>query len=242
MYDVVIIGGSLSGMIAAVELSKKYKVCIVDINQEIGFPTNFPGLIKNISLIEELFESKEQSKLYLMENDNGWGFRSEWLMKYLTHSAAKQGVEILNRTKVTDVFFDSCLNLDLIGGGPKNKIIKTKTIIDESYKIEAGPGKINHVIPISNKNIINNKIQIKKFFVGTALSNDDFQNLQYDLIIRRQDDLTELWFEIEPREEPKNGWIEIKRPKIQFPGRLMVVDDHFKETSEILEQLKTILT
>ena len=82
MYDVVIIGGTLSGLFTSIHLSKSFKVCIVDINQEIGFPTNFPGIINNPMLLDKFLTEKD--KLYLKENELGLGLRSEWLMKYLS--------------------------------------------------------------------------------------------------------------------------------------------------------------
>ena len=242
MYDVVIIGGSLSGIITAIQLSKDYKVCLIDINQEIGFPTNFPGLIKNIKLLDELFEDLNQSKLYLKENQFGWGLRSEWLMKHLTNLAAKQGTEILNRTKVTNVFIDKHLSLEIIGGGPDNRTINTKIIIDESQKISPGPGKKNHKIPIKNSNIIKTEIKTKKFFVGITLSIEDYPIELSKLVIERDDGLIEVWFEEMPKIMPNNGWIEIKNLESPILDRIMLVDDYFNNSENIIQESKKYLT
>ena len=129
MYDVVIIGGTLSGLFTSINLSKSFKICIIDINQEIGFPTNFPGIINNPILLDNFLTEKD--KLYLKENELGLGLRSEWLMKYLTHNAARNGVDILNRTRVLNIFFDDYFNIELIGAGPQNHFISSKIIIDE---------------------------------------------------------------------------------------------------------------
>ena len=123
MYDIAIIGGSLSGLISAIRLSEFHKICIIDINQEIGFPTNFPGLSKDIKPIQKILSEEDLSNLYLKENNIGWGMRSEWLVKYLTQLSAKKGVDILNRTRVSNVFFENQFNIEVIGGGPKNNII-----------------------------------------------------------------------------------------------------------------------
>jgi len=69
MYDITIIGGSLSGLISAINLSDDYSICIIDINQEIGFPTNFPGFSNNIDLVKNILSKEDQSNLYLQENN-----------------------------------------------------------------------------------------------------------------------------------------------------------------------------
>ncbi len=243
MYDVVVIGGSLPSIISAIELSSKYKICIVDINQEIGFPTNFPGIIKNIDKIKSLFIDAEDSKLYLKNNPGkGWGLRPEWLIKYLTHLAAKKGVEILNRTKVVDVYFDSQLNIELIGGGPQNQIIQTKTIIDESDKINLGPGNKNHTVSIDHPNIIKNHISSKNFFVGTTLSTNTPIIKDSNLSINRDDHLTEFWFLEEPKKEFKSLWIEIKTIQATFLDKIMIIDDYFIQSSDLVSKTKNKLS
>ena len=66
MYDITIIDGTLTGLFSSINLSNNCKVCIIDLNQEIGFPTNFPGLIENIDILDVFV--KEKDKLYLQEN------------------------------------------------------------------------------------------------------------------------------------------------------------------------------
>ena len=88
----------------------------------------------------------EKDKLYVKKNHSGFGLRSEWLMKYLTHAAAKHGVDILNRTRVSNIFYENFFNIELIGGGPKNQTIKSKIIIDETERIYLPPGDKKHTI------------------------------------------------------------------------------------------------
>ena len=59
IYDIAIIGGTLPSLISSIKLSEKLKVCIIDINQEIGFPTNFPGIIENEKLLDEFLPEKK---------------------------------------------------------------------------------------------------------------------------------------------------------------------------------------
>ena len=240
MYDIAIIGGSLSGLISAIELSNEYNVCIIDINQEIGFPTNFPGLSKNINLIKNLLSNEDQSNLYLQENDIGWGMRSEWLIKYLTHLSAKKGVDILNRTRVSNIFFEDCFNIEIIGGGPKNKIITSKIIIDETNQIHSGPGDKNHKIILENNNIINIETNTNQYFSGIIPTNKT-QTIPNNIFqINRNDGLTEVWFNTKP--EVEINWIEIKFCNSPTTSTLMIIDDYFLRSSIIITQSNNLLT
>ena len=51
-------------------------------------------------------KEEENQKELNSKTDIGWGMRSEWLIKYLTQLAAKKGVDILNRTRVSNIFFE----------------------------------------------------------------------------------------------------------------------------------------
>ena len=207
MYDIVIIGGTLPGLISSIKLSKNFRVCIIDLNQEIGFPTNFPGLIENQDLLNELLDSKD--KLYLKQNELGFGLRSEWLMKYLTHNAARNGVDILNRTRVSNLFYDKNFSIELVGGGPKNKIISSKIIIDETERTYSAPGDKIHNISNDNQFIISVNESQKQYFVGTIPSLNHQNITNCVLKIERDDQLTELWFDQEP--EININWIEVKK-------------------------------
>lgn len=240
MYDITIIGGSLSGLISAINLSDDYSICIIDINQEIGFPTNFPGFSNNIDLVKNILSKEDQSNLYLQENNIGWGMRSEWLIKYLTQLSAKKGVDIINRTRVTNIFFEDNFNIEIIGGGPQNNIINSKIIIDETKQIHSGPGEKNHTILIENDRLINIESELCGYFSGIIptknspkLDNTLFQ-------INREDGLTEFWFNSKP--EDHIDWIEIKScnsPTISGP---MVIDDYFTRADEIAKQSRKLLT
>ena len=240
MYDITIIGGSLSGLISAIKLSKSHKVCIIDINQEIGFPTNFPGLSKDIKLIKETLSEEDISNLYLKENDIGWGMRSEWLVKYLTQLSAKNGVDILNRTRVSNIFFENQFNIEIIGGGPQNNIINSKIIIDETKQIHSGPGEINHTTTIENNNIIKLDNSFSNYFAG-IIPTEKSTNFSNSLLqIERDDGLTEVWFEKQPKEHI--NWIEIKNCKSPSKEGPMLVDDYFICCDEIIKQVNQILT
>ena len=104
MYDIAIIGGSLSGLISSINLSSDYRVCIIDINQEIGFPTNFPGLSKNIDLVNTILHDQDKSNLYLQKTDIGWGhqIRSYVLQPYQLVKDLRNKTESTNPSSVLD--------------------------------------------------------------------------------------------------------------------------------------------
>ena len=240
MYDIAIIGGSLSGLISAIRLSESHKICIIDINQEIGFPTNFPGLTKDIKSIQKILLEEDLSNLYLKENNIGWGMRSEWLVKYLTQLSAKKGVNILNRTRVSNIFFEDQFNIEIIGGGPQNNIINSKIIIDEINQIHPGPGERNHVISLENNKIIKLDNDFSNYFAGIIPTKKSKKFDKSLFQIEREDGLTEVWFNEKPTEHI--NWIEIKNcnsPSNQGP---MLVDDYFNRCEEIIKQVNQILT
>ena len=240
MYDIAIIGGSLSGLISAIKLSEFHKVCIIDINQEIGFPTNFPGISKDVKMIKEILFEEDISNLYLKENDIGWGMRSEWLIKYLTQLSAKKGVDILNRTRVSNIFTENQFNIEIIGGGPQNNMVISKIIIDESKQIHSGPGERNHTTNIENKNIIKSDNTFSNYFAGIIPTEKSINFNNSILQIERDDGLTEVWFEKQPKEHI--NWIEIKNCKSPSKDRLMLIDDYFIRCDEIIKQVNKILT
>ena len=240
MYDITIIGGSLSGLISAIKLSKFHKVCIIDINQEIGFPTNFPGFSRDITLIKEILSKEDISNLYLKENDIGWGMRSEWLVKYLTQLSAKNRVDILNRTRVSNIFFEGQFNIEIVGGGPQNNLITSKIIIDETKQIHSGPGEINHTTTIENNNIIKLDNSFSNYFAG-IIPTEKSPNFPNSLLkIQRDDELTEVWFEKKPTEHI--NWIEIKNCRSPSKEGPMLVDDYFICCDEIIKRVNQILT
>jgi len=240
MYDIVIIGGSLSGLICAVKLSKENKVCIIDINQEIGFPTNFPGISKDVELIKNFLVSEDLSNLYLKQNTDYWGMRSEWLVKYLTQLSAKSGVKILNRTRVSNIFFEDSFNIEIIGGGPQNNIINSKIIIDETEQIHLGPGEKNHTTQLQNKRIIKLENKFSNFFAGIipTIKSKKFNNSIFQ--IEREDGLSEIWFKEQPKEDI--NWIEIKNCKSPSKEGPMLIDDYFIRSDKILDEVNKILT
>lgn len=240
MYDIAIIGGSLSGLISAINLSKDYKVCIIDINQEIGFPTNFPGLCKNIQHVKTILSNEDQSNLYLQQNNIGWGLRSEWLIKYLTQLSAKNKVDILNRTRVSNIHFEEVFNIEIIGGGPLDKIIKSKLIIDETKQIHSGPGDKNHTISYLNKKIILIENQISNYFSGIIPTSKDSKFENSILKIERKDGLTEVWFDGKP--DKHFNWIEIKTCDSPTNSNLLIIDDYFIRSQEISRQARSLLT
>tara|TARA_B100000579_G_C22820506_1_gene850340 strand:+ start:396 stop:1112 length:717 start_codon:yes stop_codon:yes gene_type:complete len=238
MYDIAIIGGTLPSLISSIRLSNDHKICIIDINQEIGFPTNFPGFIKNQKLLDEFLNEKD--KLYVKKNHSGFGLRSEWLMKYLTHTAARHGVDILNRTRVSNVFYENFFNIELIGGGPKNQTIKSKIIIDETERIYLPPGDKKHTLLKNHKLILSINEEQKEYFVGTIPYSKSQNISNYRLKIDRDDELTEFWFDQKPLVDI--NWIEIKNSLSFSNSEYLNIDKYIQLSNDIIKLSLKILT
>ncbi len=238
MYDIAIIGGTLPSLLSSIRLSKNYKICIMDINQEIGFPTNFPGFIKNQKLLDEFLVEKD--KLYIKENHFGFGLRSEWLMKYLTHTAAKNGVDILNRTRVSNVFYENVFNIELIGGGPKNQTINSRIIVDETERIHLPPGDKKHTIVKNHEFILSIYEEQQEYFVGTIPYSKSYNLTNYKLKIDRDDELTEFWFDQKPLTDI--NWIETKKCFSFSNLDSLNIDKYIQLSNDIVELTLKMLT
>ena len=112
MSSITITGGGLIGLFCADILSSNHNVTIIEINAEIGFPANFPGIINQSSNISKLLDSEELSNLYIFDNGNQINFRTEWFVKLLSHKLAK------NKVDITGIFKYDCFI------GPRTEVSK----------------------------------------------------------------------------------------------------------------------
>ena len=74
MSSITITGGGLIGLFCADILSSNHDVTIIEINAEIGFPANFPGIINQSNNISKLLDSEQLLNLYIYENGNNINF------------------------------------------------------------------------------------------------------------------------------------------------------------------------
>ena len=238
MSSITITGGGLIGLFCADILSSKHKVTIIEINAEIGFPANFPGIINKNNNISKILDSEELSNLYIFDNGNKINFRTEWFVKLLAHKLAKNKVDIIHRTRIESISqHNNQLNLQLKGSDSNIKNLITDQLIDFSETLIPGPKGQTHTFNNNLNQIIKPEIPTKQFFVGTCLRNN-LTNLNNSiLIIERSDGLAEVWYELGENETPKQGWIESKTLNAYYNSKIMKVDDYYKKAQQIIDTM-----
>jgi len=238
MSSITITGGGLIGLFCADILSSKHNVTIVEINAEIGFPANFPGIINQSNNISEILDSEDLSNLYIFDNGNEINFRTEWFVKLLSHKLAKNKVDIIHRTRIESTLINkNQLNLQLKGSESNKNNLITDKLIDFSESLITGPKGQKHTINDSLDQIIKPKIPTKQFFVGTCLRNNLSNLNKSNLIIERSDGLAEVWYEFGEKEIPKQGWIESKTLNAYYNSKIMTVDAYYKKAQEIIDTM-----
>ena len=130
MSSITITGGGLIGLFCADILSSNHDVTIIEINAEIGFPANFPGIINQSNNISKILDSQELSNLYIFDNGNQINFRTEWFVKLLSHKLSKNKVDIIHRTRIESTSINkNQLNLELKGSDSnKKRLISDKLL------------------------------------------------------------------------------------------------------------------
>ncbi|MEZ8079142.1 MAG: hypothetical protein QMC53_05955, partial [Candidatus Poseidoniaceae archaeon] len=103
MSDIVIVGGSIEGLILSILCGQEHNVTLIDIHPEIGFPCVIPGWVERRESLEKFLGDEEITHLKFLQNSKGFALRGEWLFKILTIQAAQLGVRILLRCRVTKV-------------------------------------------------------------------------------------------------------------------------------------------
>ena len=63
MSDIVIVGGSIEGLILSILCAKKHNVTVIDIHPEIGFPCVIPGWVENRESLQKYLEVDEINHL-----------------------------------------------------------------------------------------------------------------------------------------------------------------------------------
>ncbi|MDB4656937.1 hypothetical protein OAE50_01580 [Candidatus Poseidoniaceae archaeon] len=238
MPSITITGGGLIGLFCADILSSKHNVTIIEINAEIGFPANFPGIISQSNNISKLLDSAELSNLYIFDTGNQINFRTEWFVKLLSHKLAKSKVDIIHRTRIESILLEkNQLNLQLKGSESNFKTLETDKLIDFSETLLPGPKGQIHTIEGNLDQIIKPDIPTKQFFVGTCLRNDLINLNKSKIIIERSDGLAEVWYEVNEKETPKQGWIESKILNAYYNSKIMTVDDYYKKAQDIINTM-----
>tara|TARA_B100001250_G_C19815358_1_gene798016 strand:- start:1283 stop:2008 length:726 start_codon:yes stop_codon:yes gene_type:complete len=239
MKSITIISGSLIGLLSAEILSKKYNVTIIEINQELGFPSNFPGMANKLETINDLLESKDISKLNIFQSENLISFRTEWFSKLLTHKLARNGVNIFHRTRIDNVSInENKILLNLKGSNFLNKTHYTDYILDTSDTSTLGPLNSTHTDFLLKSKLYHiPKLTTKQYFVGTCLRKDSIKLNNYELKLERSDGLVELWYYNTNEEFPNHGWIESKSINVFYNSKIMNLEEHISETQKIIKKL-----
>ena len=238
MSSITITGGGLIGLFCADILSSKHKVTIIEINAEIGFPANFPGIITQNKNISKILGSEELSNLYIFDNNNKVNFRTEWFVKLLAHKLAKNKVDIIHRTRIESISQNNNqLNLQLKGSDSNIKNLIIDQLIDFSETLIPGPKGQTHTFDNNLKQIIKPEIPTKQFFVGTCLRNNLTNLTNSKLKIERSDGLAEVWYGLNEKETPIQGWIESKILNAYYDSKIMIVDEYYSKAEEIINTM-----
>lgn len=238
MSDIVIVGGSIEGLILSILCAQEHNVTLIDIHPEIGFPCVIPGWVEKRQSLEKFLADKEITHLQFLQNPNGFALRGEWLFKILTIKAAQLGVRILLRCRVTKVEESSLkTTVSTIGGNNNGDgIIICDKIFDLTEYSAPSPGNLQHTMTKLHQQINSNPSF--HHWGGLALS-QEIQNATVEpkLQLIRDDGLCEFWYDQKPTWQPKTGWIEMVQNTIQKPLEEMSIDNSIVFAESLFESL-----
>ena len=209
MKSIIFIGGTFANLTAALELVDTHTIKMFELNAEIGLPSKSPGHIKNLSYLSEYLTPGQLEFLKPHTIEDGYTLRSEWGLKHLAVEAAKKGVEIFTRTRITNCFETSeGFTIEYQGGGPNDSGQEDchHVVNDVQWTYQA-PGAKQHTLPFSDKMHIPTFSEFVEMHGGTALSKDCTDLPEEAYVLPRSEGLTEVW---QPTEiwTPRHGWIE----------------------------------
>jgi len=238
MSDIVIVGGSIEGLILSILCAPNHNVTLIDIHPEIGFPCVIPGWVEKREILQKYLVDEEITHLKFLQNPNGFALRGEWLFKILTIKAAQLGVRILLRCRVTKVEHSSTKTTISTVGGNNNRdgIINCDRMFDLTEYTAQAPGKLQHTMTKSQDRL--NPKQSFHHWGGLALSGE-IQNtiIEPKLQLMRDDGLCEFWYDEKPTWQPKTGWIEIVQNTIPKALGEMSIDNSITYAESLFASL-----
>ena len=209
MKSVVFVGGTISNMISAIEMSSEYVVTVIELNAEIGLPCTAPGHIQNLDLLKSYLDSSQMEFLQPYPLTRGYTLRSEWVLKHLGSIAAHKDVNILTRTRITECFvLGDTVTVEYIGAGSKDSgQIECNYVVDDRQWTYSAPGSKSHNLGTLDVIHTPDFGEFIHMHGGTSLLSD-CSNLPENIYsLQRHEGLTEVWQE-SPVWFPKRGWIE----------------------------------
>lgn len=238
MSNIIIIGGSIEGLILSILSSQEHNVTLIDIHPEIGFPCTIPGWVEKIDILQKYLSDDEIKQLNIFENSNGFAIRGEWLFKILTINAARSGVNILLRCRVTNIECSGGkTTVQFVSGNNGGEgEISCDNLFDLTEYSAIAPGNLQHNHTKSSEQI--NTIKKFQHWGGIALTKECQTNTTEPILqLMRNDGLCELWYETKPTWTPPSGWIEIMQNTALKPINDMSIDNSIAHGEHLFQSI-----
>jgi len=227
-------------MISALELCSKYHITILELNAEIGLPSTSPGHVYDLNLLETYLDSTQMEFLQPYSIEHGYTLRSEWVLKHLGSIAAKNGVNVLTRTRITECYTSPTgFTVEYIGAGLKQSgQIECEHLVDDRQWTYSAPGSKQHNLGGLNDTIQPDFGEFIHIHGGTSLSSDCTSLPEQVYSLPRHEGLTEVWQET-PVWNPQHGWIESIECFLPRELAKRSIDAQIIEGRSIAEKIKS---
>ena len=208
---ILILGATLEGLLSSLELHQQgHRISLVDLEAEFGMPTNHPGRVLEIDKLKNMLSPSEIAFLNFHQNEDGWGFRFEWLMKFLGAQCAKVGIECYLRTRLISITRQEEQLYAQLSNNERTipAELLVDTVIDCTQKETAYPGHLSHQF---DPNLVSRLSgpSTCKWVGGLALREDvENQSPKSELLLERADGLVELWWLRQANWQPRTGFLE----------------------------------
>ena len=239
MKSVVLLGGTFSNLITAIELSQTHEVTVIELNAEIGLPSISPGHIRDQKLLTQYLFPGQIKFLQLHPFEEGFTLRSEWGLKHLAVHAAEKGVEIFTRTRITQCSeTDDGFLLELQGAGSNSSDqIECHFLVNDIQWTYQAPGAKRHTLPDSQNTHVPDFGVFVPMHGGTALESDCTDLPDGITVLPRFEGLTEVWQTSEVW-KPHKGWIEIIECSLPTTAEKRCIDAQILEGRRISNLIK----
>ena len=239
MKSVIFIGGTFANLAAALELVDTFKIKMFELNAEIGLPSKSPGHIHDPSLLSKYLTPEQMEFLDLHPFQDGCTLRSEWGLKHLAVQAAKKGVEIFTRTRITNCFeTPEGFTVEYQGGGPNDSgQLDCHYVVNDIQWTYQAPGAKYHTLPHSEDIYTPHFSEFVEMHGGTALSKDCTDLPEQAYVLPRSEGLTEVWQRVEFW-KPRHGWIETIQNSLPLNIEERCIDAQILQGRKISSRLK----